>query len=65
MQDKKMFNDLPGLYVGFAMKKGERQEHLMKKRQEMFRMAQKMTLYAKIKDENSVVEFNFKDLGRR
>ena len=49
------FQDLPPLYVGFAMKKGEREEHLMKKRQETFKMAQKMTIYAKIKDESSVV----------
>lgn len=60
MKDKKLFEGLSGLYVGFAMKKGERQEHLMKKRQEMFRMAQKMTLFAKIKDESSVVKSKFK-----
>jgi hypothetical protein len=38
------------------MKKEEREEHLMKKRQELFKQSQKMTIYAKIKDENSVVK---------
>lgn len=46
--------DLPALYVNFAMKKGERLEHLQKKREETFKLAQKMTIFVKIKDESSV-----------
>lgn len=42
------------LYVSFAMKKGERKELLIKKRQEMHKLSQKMTIYAKIKDESEI-----------
>lgn len=38
------------------MKKSERQEILLKKKEELYRMAQKMTIFAKIKEENSVVK---------
>jgi hypothetical protein len=55
MNGKTLFENQPPLYVNFAMKKSERQEHLMKKREETFRMAQKMTVFAKIKDESSIV----------
>jgi hypothetical protein len=54
MNGKAVWNNLPPLYVNFAMKKSERLEHLQKKREEMFKMAQKMTIFVKIKDENSV-----------
>jgi len=54
MNGKTIWPDLPPLYVNFAMKKSERLEHLQKKREEMFKMAQKMTIFVKIKDENSV-----------
>jgi len=54
MNNNSIFKDLPPLYVNFAMKKGERLEHLQKKREELFKNAQKMTIFAKIKDENSV-----------
>jgi len=37
------------------MKKSERQEILLKKKEELYRSAQKMTIFAKIKDGNSVV----------
>jgi hypothetical protein len=57
MNGKNLFENQPPLYVNFAMKKSERQEHLLKKREELFKMAQKMTLFAKIKDENSVVKY--------
>jgi polyadenylate-binding protein len=56
MKDQKLYEDLPPLYVNFAMKKVEREELLLKKRQESFKMSQKMTVYAKIKDESSVVK---------
>lgn len=55
MNDKKIFNDIDNnLYCCFAMKKGERQEQLLKKREEMFKQSQKMTVYAKIKDESAI-----------
>lgn len=58
MKDSTLFPGLPSLYVNFAMKKGERQELLMKKREEMFKQAQRMTVFVKIKDENAIV-YNF------
>lgn len=55
MNEKKIFDDIENnLYVSFAMKKGERQEQLLKKREEMFKQSQKMTIYAKIKDETAI-----------
>ena len=54
MNGKSIWNSLPLLYVNFAMKKSERLEHLQQKREEMFKLAQKMTIFVKIKDENSV-----------
>jgi hypothetical protein len=54
MNNKSVWSDLPNLYVNFAMKKSERIEHLQKRREETFKMAQKMTIFVKIKDENSV-----------
>jgi hypothetical protein len=57
MNDKKIFeNQEKNLYVSFAMKKGERREALLKRREELYKLSQKMTVYAKIKNEN-----NFKD----
>ena len=56
MNGKTYFEGLPPIYVNFAMKKSERQEHLLKKREETFKMTQKMTVFAKIKDESSVVK---------
>ena len=55
MNEKKIFEDIENnLYVSFAMKKGERQEQLLKKREEMYKQSQKMTIYAKIKDETAI-----------
>ena len=54
MQNKSIWQNLPPIYVNFAMKKSERLEHLQKKREETFKNAQKMTIFAKIKDENAV-----------
>ena len=55
MNNKKVFDDSENnLYVSFAMKKGERQEQLLKKREEMFKLSQKMTIYSKIKDDTAV-----------
>lgn len=55
LRDQKVFEGCSPLYLNFAMKKSERQEILLKKKEELYRMAQKMTIFAKIKDENSVV----------
>jgi polyadenylate-binding protein len=62
MNGKSIYEGLPPLYVNFAMKKSERQEHLLQKREETFKMAQKMTIFAKIKDENSVVRYINKEI---
>lgn len=55
MRDQKIYEGCSPLYLNFAMKKSERQEILLKKKEELYRMAQKMTIFAKIKEENSVV----------
>ncbi len=57
MNDKKIFeNQEKNLYVSFAMKKGERREALLKRREELYKLSQKMTVYAKIKNENNFNE---------
>ena len=56
MNNKKLFDNIEeNLYVSFAMKKGERREILLKKKEELIKMSQKMTVYAKIKNDD---EFN-------
>lgn len=55
MRDQRVFEGCAPLYINFAMKKSERQEILLKKKEEHYRSAQKMTIFAKIKDENAVV----------
>lgn len=54
MKEAKIFEGLPPLYVNFAMKRSERQEVLLKKKEEIYRMSQKMTIYARIKDDSIV-----------
>jgi hypothetical protein len=54
MQNKTVWEGHPAIYVNFAMKKVERIEHLQKKREELFKIAQKMTVFSKIKDENAI-----------
>ena len=57
MNDKKIFkNQENNLYVSFAMKKGERRESLLKRREELYKFSQKMKVYAKIKNENNFNE---------
>lgn len=61
LNGKKLWDDLPNIYVNFAMKKEERLEHLQKKKEELKRNASKMTLFCKIKEGfsfNSETEFN-------
>lgn len=55
MRNQQVYEGCPPLYLNFAMKKSERQEILLKKKEELYRLAQKMTIFAKIKDENSIV----------
>lgn len=50
MMNKKIFEGLAPLYVNFAMKRSERQEVLVKKKEELYRLSQKMTIYVKIND---------------
>ena len=54
MQNKTIWSELPPIYVNFAMTKSERVEHLQKKREETYRLAQKMTVFAKVKDELAI-----------
>lgn len=60
MKEKKIFDNLPPLYVNFAMKRSERQEILLKKKEEIYRLSQKMTIYARIKNEELVVRKFFR-----
>lgn len=55
MREARIFEGLPPLYVNFAMKRSERQEVLLKKKEEIYRLSQKMTIYARIKDDTSIV----------
>ena len=42
MNDKKIFkNQEKNLYVSFAMKKGERRESLLKRREELYKFSKK------------------------
>jgi len=59
MNNKKIFEGISSLYVNFAMKRSERQEILLKKKEEIYRLSQKMTIYARIKDENIIVSLLF------
>lgn len=58
----KKWENLPFLYVNFAMKKEERKEHLIKRKEELIRNSSKMTIYCKIKDNydgiRNEIEFN-------
>jgi len=59
--NKKIFEGLAPLYVNFAMKRSERQEVLVKKKEELYKLSQKMTIYVKIKDGIKLVK-NFKKI---
>ena len=56
MMNKKIFEGLAPLYVNFAMKRSERQEVLIKKKEELYRLSQKMTIYAKLKENIVLVK---------
>jgi polyadenylate-binding protein len=52
MNGKKIFDDVENkLYVSFALKKAERKEELIKMKEKLFRESQKMTIYAKIQQD--------------
>ena len=63
MNGKKIFDDVENkLYVSFALKKAERKEELIKMKEKLFKESQKMTIYAKIQqDENIKTEEEFKN----
>ena len=55
MNGKKVFDDVENkLYVSFALKKAERKEELIKMKEKLFKESQKMTIYAKIQDDESI-----------
>ena len=63
MNGKKIFDDVENkLYVSFALKKAERKEELIKMKEKLFKESQKMTIYAKIlQDEKIKTEEEFKN----
>ena len=55
MNGKKIFNDVEKeLYVSFALKKAERKEELIKMKEKLFKESQKMTIYAKIQNDELI-----------
>ena len=55
MNGKKIFEDVENkLYVSFALKKAERKEELIKMKEKLFKESQKMTIYAKILDDEII-----------
>ena len=55
MNGKKVFDDVENkLYVSFALKKAERKEELIKMKEKLFKESQKMTIYAKIQDDEAI-----------
>ena len=55
MNGKKVFDDVENkLYVSFALKKAERKEELIKIKEKLFKESQKMTIYAKIQDDEAI-----------
>lgn len=63
MNGKKIFDDVENkLYVSFALKKAERKEELIKMKEKLFKESQKMTIYAKIQDDEKIkTEDDFKN----
>ena len=64
MNGKKIFDNVENkLYVSFALKKAERKEELIKMKEKLFKESQKMTIYAKIQEDEKIKteeEFNNK-----
>ena len=55
MNGKKIFDNVENkLYVSFALKKAERKEELIKMKEKMFKESQKMTIYAKIQEDDNI-----------
>ena len=55
MNGKKVFDDVENkLYVSFALKKAERKAELIKMKEKLFKESQKMTIYAKIQDDEAI-----------
>ena len=55
MNGKKVFDNVENkLYVSFALKKAERKEELIKMKEKLFKESQKMTIYAKIQEDDNI-----------
>jgi hypothetical protein len=55
MNGKKIFDNVENkLYVSFALKKAERKEELIKMKEKIFKESQKMTIYAKIQEDEKL-----------
>ena len=55
MNGKKVFDNVENkLYVSFALKKAERKEELIKMKEKLFKESQKMTIYAKIQEDENI-----------
>ena len=55
MNGQKIFDNVENkLYVSFALKKAERKEELIKMKEKLFKESQKMTIYAKIQDDEKI-----------
>ena len=55
MNGKKIFEDVEKqLYVSFALKKAERKEELIKMKEKLFKESQKLTIYAKIQEDEKI-----------
>jgi len=55
MNGKKIFDNVENkLYVSFALKKAERKEELIKMKEKLFKESQKMTIYAKIQEDDNI-----------
>lgn len=61
LNGKKIWDNVPSLYVNFAMKKEERLEHLQRKKEELKKNSSRMTIFCKIKEGymfNNESDFN-------
>ncbi len=57
LNSKKFWEELPPLYVSFAMKKEERHEHLIRQREELVKSSYKQTVFCKVK-EGAIINSN-------
>lgn len=50
LNNKKIWENQPSIYVSFAMKREERIEHFQKKKEELLRNSSRMTVFCKVKE---------------